>query len=57
MGRALLTQTINHYRGRGVERFYLGASDAGLRLYGSLGFEKVADLSTWVLGHSTQVKA
>jgi GNAT superfamily N-acetyltransferase len=55
MGRALLTQVINDYRGRGVERFYLGATEAGLALYASLGFETIADLSAWVLGHSTQV--
>ena len=41
---------IDDYRRRGVQRFYLGASDAGLRLYESLGFERVADLSAWVLG-------
>jgi GNAT superfamily N-acetyltransferase len=52
MGRAVLTQVIDDYRRRGVERFYLGASDAGLRLYESLGFEKVADLSAWVLGQA-----
>jgi GNAT superfamily N-acetyltransferase len=55
MGRALLTQVIDDYRGRGVERFYLGATEAGLRLYASLGFETIADLSAWVLGDSTQV--
>jgi GNAT superfamily N-acetyltransferase len=55
MGRALLTQVIDHYRSRGVERFYLGATEAGRPLYASLGFEKIADLSAWVLGHSTQV--
>jgi GNAT superfamily N-acetyltransferase len=49
-GRALLTQVIEDYRGRGVERFYLGATEAGRPLYASLGFETVADLSAWVLG-------
>jgi GNAT superfamily N-acetyltransferase len=49
-GRALLSQVIDDYRRRGMQRFYLGASDAGLRLYESLGFERVADLSAWVLG-------
>ena len=48
-GRALLTQVIVEYRGRGVERFHLGATESGLPLYASLGFENVADLSTWVL--------
>jgi len=55
MGRALLTQVINDYRSRGVVRFHLGATEAGRPLYASLGFEKIADLSAWVLGHSTQV--
>ena len=56
MGRALLTQVINDYRSRGVERFHLGATEAGRPLYASLGFEPIADLSAWVLGHSTQVR-
>jgi GNAT superfamily N-acetyltransferase len=55
MGRALLTQVIGDYRRRGVERFYLGATEAGRPLYASLGFEPIADLSAWVLGHSTQL--
>jgi GNAT superfamily N-acetyltransferase len=55
MGRALLTQVIDDYRNRGVERFHLGATEAGRPLYASLGFEPIADLSAWVLGHSTQV--
>ncbi|WP_340645925.1 GNAT family N-acetyltransferase [Phenylobacterium sp.] len=48
-GRALLTQVMADYRSRGVTRFHLGASDAGLRLYQSLGFETVADLPVWIL--------
>ena len=55
MGRALLTQVIENYRSRGVERFYLGATEAGRPLYASLGFETIADLSAWVLADSTQV--
>lgn len=55
MGRALLTRVIDDYRSRGVERFHLGATEAGRPLYASLGFEKIADLSAWVLGQSTQV--
>jgi GNAT superfamily N-acetyltransferase len=54
MGRALLTQVIADYRSRGVERFHLGATEAGRPLYASLGFKLVADLSAWVLGHSAQ---
>jgi len=49
MGRALLSQVIADYRRRGVNRFHLGATDAGRPLYASLGFERVADLSVWVL--------
>ena len=49
MGRALLTQVIADYRRRGVERFHLGSSEAGRRLYASLGFELVADLPVYVL--------
>ena len=49
MGRALLTQVIDDYRRRGVERFHLGATEAGRPLYTSLGFELVADLSVWIL--------
>jgi GNAT superfamily N-acetyltransferase len=49
MGRAMLTQVIADYRRRGVERFHLGSSEAGRRLYASLGFELVADLPVWVL--------
>jgi GNAT superfamily N-acetyltransferase len=37
-GRALLTQVIDDYRGRGVDRFHLGATEAGRPLYTSLGF-------------------
>jgi GNAT superfamily N-acetyltransferase len=55
MGRALLAQVIDDYRGRGVERFFLIATQAGRPLYASLGFEAIADLSAWVLGQSTQV--
>ncbi len=50
MGRALLTHVIEDYRSRGVERFHLGATEAGRPLYASLGFETIADLSAWVLG-------
>ncbi len=49
MGRALLTQVIDDYRRRGVARFHLGATDAGLPLYENLGFETVAHFSAWIL--------
>jgi len=50
MGRALLSQVIADYRRRGTQRFHLGSTEAGRRLYESLGFELVADLPAWVLG-------
>jgi GNAT superfamily N-acetyltransferase len=49
MGRALLTWAIDDYRRRGVTRFHLGATPAGLPLYTNLGFETVAELSAWLL--------
>ena len=49
MGRALLAHVIDHYRSRGVARFYLTATKAGLPLYANLGFETIANLSAWVL--------
>lgn len=49
MGRALLSQVIDDYRRRGMERFHLGATEAGRPLYASLGFELVADLPVWIL--------
>ena len=55
MGRALLTQVICDFRKRGVDRFYLGATEAGRALYQNLGFEVIADLSAWVLNLSPEV--
>jgi GNAT superfamily N-acetyltransferase len=49
MGRALLSQVIDDYRRRGIQRFHLGATDAGRPLYASLGFKLVADLPVWLL--------
>lgn len=54
MGRALLSQVIDDYRRRGMRRFHLGATEAGLRLYESLGFETVAELPVWLLGGADQ---
>ncbi|MDP3749045.1 MAG: GNAT family N-acetyltransferase [Phenylobacterium sp.] len=48
-GRALLSHVIEDYRARGVVRFYLTATEAGLPLYASLGFETIAELSAWIL--------
>ena len=49
VGRALLARVIDDYRRRGVARFHLGSTDAGRRLYESLGFDLVADLPVWML--------
>jgi GNAT superfamily N-acetyltransferase len=49
MGRALLTQVMRDFRDRGVNRFHLGSTAAGRRLYESVGFQLVADLSVWML--------
>jgi hypothetical protein len=49
MGRALLSQVIDDYRRRGMQRFHLGSTEAGRRLYESLGFELVANLPVWIL--------
>jgi GNAT superfamily N-acetyltransferase len=49
LGRALLSQVIDEYRRRGMRRFHLGATAAGLPLYESLGFRTVAELPVWLL--------
>jgi ribosomal protein S18 acetylase RimI-like enzyme len=49
LGRTLLTQVMRDFRRRGVDRFYLGATNAGLPLYESLGFKRVCDLTAWRL--------
>ena len=49
MGRALLSHAIADYRQRGVTRFHLTSSPAGLSLYTSVGFGRIAELSVWFL--------
>ena len=49
LGRALLSHVIDDYRRRGMQRFHLGATEAGLPLYKSLGFRTVAELPVWLL--------
>ncbi len=49
LGRALLSQVIDDYRRRSMRRFHLGATEAGLPLYESLGFRTVAELPVWLL--------
>jgi GNAT superfamily N-acetyltransferase len=48
-GRALLTAVIETHRARGVDRFFLLASEAGRPLYESLGFETLATCAVWSL--------
>jgi hypothetical protein len=57
MGRAILSQVIADYRRRGVQRFHLGSTQAGRRLYESLGFELVADLPVWLLAQPVPAQA
>jgi hypothetical protein len=45
---------MTDYRARGAQRFHLGATRAGRRLYESLGFETIADLSAWILAGPTE---
>lgn len=54
-GRALLTQVMAQHRASGARQFYLGATEAGYRLYERLGFRTVDTMAIWVAGHSTQV--
>jgi GNAT superfamily N-acetyltransferase len=48
-GRALLSNVLELYRQQGVVSFYLNASESGLRLYRSLGFETIAEYSLWLM--------
>jgi GNAT superfamily N-acetyltransferase len=54
LGRTLLAQVIDDYRGRGVQRFYLTATEAGRPLYASMGFETIAEVSAWILAMPNQ---
>jgi GNAT superfamily N-acetyltransferase len=49
IGRSLLTQVIAEYRRRGVSRFYLDGSEAGMHLYESVGFRTIGCYSLWIL--------
>jgi predicted acetyltransferase len=52
-GRAVLTHALRHHRQRGGDLFYLYATAAGQTLYSRVGFTTIADVPTWVRGHST----
>lgn len=54
-GRAVLEHALAYHRDRGVEFFYLWATEAGLRLYEHTGFRTIAQLTVWASGHSVQV--
>lgn len=54
-GCALLTHVMADHHERGAQCFYLLATQAGKRLYDHIGYRTVAELDTWVRGHSTQV--
>jgi hypothetical protein len=38
------------YRNRGIERFYLSATDAGKTMYESLGFQTIGMWEIWLYG-------
>jgi ribosomal protein S18 acetylase RimI-like enzyme len=48
IGRSLLSQAIALYRNRGIERFYLSATDAGKAMYASLGFQTIGTWEIWL---------
>jgi N-acetylglutamate synthase len=49
IGRALLTRVLEQHRQAGIGRFFLCASEAGRRLYQSIGFRVVGDYTLWLL--------
>lgn len=53
-GRAALDWVIAHHLARGATTFYLGATEAGKRLYDQIGFVTVDELAIWLSGQSTQ---
>lgn len=52
--RATLAWVIAHHLARGATTFYLGATEAGKRLYDQIGFVTVDELAIWLSGQSTQ---
>ena len=53
-GRALLAHALAHHVERGAQRFYLGSTAAGRRLYESAGFVLVDEWAVWLDGDSSQ---
>jgi len=54
IGRAVLQGIMGHHLAHGVSRFYLGATEAGFRLYEQLHYQVVATPSALLIGSSTQ---
>lgn len=54
IGRRLLSTAMAQARESGVQRFFLGATPAGYRLYESLGFETICSAGVWVSGTTHQ---
>jgi GNAT superfamily N-acetyltransferase len=54
LGKILLSQVMDRYRGAGVEAFFLGATPAGRPLYEKLGYREVARAQVWVRGETHQ---
>ena len=54
IGRRLLSTAMAQARGRGIRRFFLGATPAGFRLYEGLGFKTVCSARVWVSGETHQ---
>ncbi len=53
-GRALLAHVLAHHGDRGAQRFYLGSTAAGQRLYESSGFVPLDEWTVWLSGASSQ---
>lgn len=54
IGRRVLSGAMVDARERGIKRFFLGATPAGLRLYQTLGFQTVCEARVWVYGETHQ---
>ncbi len=54
IGRRVLSSVIARARAEGAQRFFLGATPAGLRLYESLGFTTQFKTRVWAYGETNQ---
>lgn len=54
IGRRLLSEAMVQARRSGIQRFFLGATPAGYRLYERLGFKTVCTAGVWVSGETHQ---